>query len=85
MRYTQLGCRYRGIPHNLKTIYEDLRIIWERCLICQKKFRWNKGYRARINNIEYLKVHVRNFAQKTGPTKRIYQKVYNPEKTTIVL
>ena len=54
-------------------------------MICGKTFRWNKGYRGRIANIEYLKAHLRNFAQKFGATARIYNKIYKPEKTTIVI
>ncbi len=86
MRYGyDLGCRYKGIPHDLHIIHQNDYVKWERCIICQKKFRFNKGYKGRIDNNFYLKTHVRNFAQKGGATKRIYNRIYNPEKTIIVI
>jgi hypothetical protein len=53
------------------------------CKICNKRFRWKKGYKGRVASQEYLKAHVRNFAQRGGATKRIYNKVYNPSKMII--
>ena len=85
MRYGRdLGCRF-GMPHDLKIIHETPHAKWEVCQICNKRFRWNKGYKGRINNNEYLKAHIRNFAQKFGATKRVYNKVYHPEKTVITI
>lgn len=84
MRYTgDLGCRTRGVPHDIKIVRENKLVKWEVCLICNKKFRWNKGYKGRTDNNEYLKVHVRNFAQRNGATKRIFNKIYKPEKVII--
>lgn len=86
MRYTgDLGCKYRGIPHDMQTIHDSIRLKWEVCRICNKKFRWNKGYRGRVQNIEYLKAHVRNFAQRNGATKAVYNRIYKPEKCVIVI
>lgn len=86
VRYTgDLGCRTRGIPHEMRVIHETPRVKWEVCQLCNKKFRWNKGYKQRLKNAEYLKAHVRNFAQKFGATKRIYNKVYRPEKCVIMI
>lgn len=86
MRYGRdLGCRYKGIPHDLKVLGESKMVKWEICQICNKKFRWNKGYKGRIRNAEYLKAHVRNFCQRFGITKRIYHKVYKPEKLKIII
>lgn len=81
MRY---NCKY-GLPHDLKIIHENPQVKWEICQICNKKFRWNKGYRGRIKNTEYLKAHARNFAQRFGATKRIYNKIYHPEKCVIII
>ena len=81
MRY---GCKY-GLPHDLKTTHENPQQKWEVCVICNKKFRWNKGYKGRIQNDEYLKEHIRNFAQRFGATKRIYHKLYKRELCTIIL
>lgn len=79
-----LGCKY-GQPHDLKVIHEDKRAKWEVCRICNKKFRWNKRMKGRVENNEYLKSHVRNFAQPYGATKRVYYKVYQPDKCKITI
>ena len=84
MRYTgDLGCRYRGIPHEFKKIHETPHVKWEVCLICGVRKRYNKGYKGRVKNTEYLRDHVRNYCQKFGATKRIYNRVYRPEKMII--
>ncbi len=52
---------------------------------CNVKKRYNKGYKGRVQNTEYLKDHVRNFAQRFGATKRVYNRIYNPDKMKIIL
>jgi len=85
MRYGRdLGCRF-GQPHDLKNIHENPHVLWEVCKICGKRFRWNKGYRGRVENAEYLRVHVRNYAQQFGATKRIFNKLYDPKKCEIFI
>lgn len=85
IRYgTRFGCRF-GQPHNMMRIGENPQQIWERCLICNKKFRWNKGNGGRVDNPEYLKTHVRQFAQPNGSTKRAFMKLYRPDETVITL
>ena len=81
MRY---GCRY-GNPHDLMAIGENPQMKWEVCVRCNKKFRWKKGYKGRVDNVEYLKAHVRQFAQSFGATKRIFNKLYRPENCVINL
>lgn len=81
MRY---DCRF-GLPHDFIIIHENPQVKWEVCKICNKKIKWNKGYKSRIDNKNYLKMHVRQFAQKTGPTKQIYNKLYNPDKNIIYI
>ena len=81
MRY---GCK-GGQPHDLMIIHENPQIKLERCVLCNKRFRWNKGYKGRINNQEYLKAHVRQFAQQGGATKQIFNKLYRPENCVIEL
>jgi len=84
MRYGRdLGCRFSGQPHNIVVIHENKFATWEKCTICGKRFKWNKGYKGRIKNEEYLKAHVREFAQNRGATKRVYNKLYNIERTII--
>lgn len=83
MRYgRKLGCRF-GQPHDLAIIHQNEQYQWEVCHICNRKFRWKKGYKGRIDNKEYLKAHVRNFAQKSGATKRVFHKIYRPEQYKI--
>ena len=85
MRYGyDLGCRF-GLPHNMMILGETPHAKWEVCLLCGVKKKYNKGYKGRVDNQEYLKDHVRNFAQKSGATRRIYHKIYKPEKTTIII
>jgi len=85
IRYgTRFGCRW-GQPHDLERLGENPQQLWERCKICQKTFHWGKGNKGRIENAEYLKAHVRQYAQDFGSTKRVYMKLYNPLKTTILL
>lgn len=87
MRYgdSDLGCRYRGVPHDLRIIAQNKRVKREVCTICNKQFRFNKGHKDRVDNKEYLTAHVRNFAQRTGPTRRIYHRIYRPNETIIKL
>lgn len=85
IRYgTRFGCRW-GMPHDMVRIGENPHQLWERCSICNKTFHWNKGYKGRVENAEYLKAHVRQFAQQFGSTKRVYKKLYEHNKTTIIL
>lgn len=81
---TNYGCR-DGMPHDL-TVLQDIRSVkWEVCQICSRKFRWTKGFKGRINNVEYLKAHARNYAQPNGATNRLYMKLYKPEECIIKL
>lgn len=78
-----LGCMF-GQPHKTRLIHEDKHAIWEKCEICGKRFKWNK-VNGRVSNKEYLKVHLRDFAQNFGATKRVFNKIYNEERTIIKL
>jgi len=78
----RLGCRF-GQPHDFEAIKENAQFKVERCNICGQRRKWNKGYKGRIDNVNYLKDHVRSFAQKTGPTKRVFFKLNEPKKTVI--
>ena len=81
---TRFGCRW-GMPHDLIKIGENKHQTWERCSLCNKTFRWNKGYKGRIENTEYLKAHVRQYAQDFGTTKRVYKKLYSQKEIIINL
>lgn len=78
----RLGCRF-GQTHDMFTLGENKRIKVERCKICGQTYRWPKGYKGRIDNKEYLKVHLRQFAQDFGATKRAYMRLYKPQNTVI--
>jgi hypothetical protein len=85
MRYgLRLGCRF-GAAHDIEIIHENPVVKWEMCKLCGERFRWNKGYKGRTNNTEYLKAHVRNFAQPDGATAMVYNRIYAPEKCVIAL
>ncbi len=85
MRYgMRLGCRF-GQAHEFKILRETPKVKWEVCMRCNTKKRYNKGYKGRTDNSAYLKDHVRNFAQRFGATKRVYNRIYNPHKCTIVI
>lgn len=75
-------CKY-GLPHDLKIINETKSVKWEICQICTRRFHWNKDYKGRVYNKEYLKIHARNFAQPFGTTKRLFNKIYHPESCVI--
>ena len=78
------GCRY-GLPHDMMLIRDNPNAKYERCRICRRTFRWNKGYRGRIDSREYLEAHARNYAQKGGATNRLFMKLYEPDKCKIIL
>lgn len=79
------GCRWKGVPHDLFPIGENATVKVERCKICNVKMVWPKGSKGRTDNVKYLKAHARNFAQKGGATHRLFMKLYEPEKTIIVI
>jgi len=81
---TRFGCRF-GQPHDFTTIKDTKTFKVERCKICNIRKKYNKGYRMRVDNKEYLKDHVRNYAQPTGSTKRVYNKIYQPSKCKIIV
>jgi hypothetical protein len=47
-------------------------------------FRWKK-FNGRVDNVEYLKVHARNFAQHDGRTKQLYMKLYRHSETKLTI
>ena len=83
VRYgTRFGCRF-GQPHNMSLVSETKTIKVERCLICGYRGRYPKDSKGRTDNVKYLKDHARQFAQRNGTTKRVFNKLYSPEKTII--
>lgn len=81
----RLGCK-GGLPHDLIATHETSKVKCEVCVLCGKRFRWNKiGRNQRVDNDEYLRAHIRNFAQPGGRTNRVYNQIYKPNKMTITL
>lgn len=78
------GCKY-GLPHDMDLLHDGKYVKWEVCKICNKKFRWTKGSRGRVDNVKYLEAHARNYAQPGGATNQLYRRIYEPEKCKIIL
>lgn len=78
------GCK-NGLPHDLTQVYDGRNVKVEVCQICNKKFRWNKRTRSRVDNVKYLEAHARNYAQKGGATNQLFMKLYEPENCLIKL
>jgi len=66
--------------HNFTVIHSDQHTQVEVCKDCGFKKQYKK-IDNRINNQEYLKDHVRDFAQPTGPTAKIFERYYGKPKT----
>lgn len=69
------SCKY----HNFTSIHSDKNVQVERCKQCGYQKKYNK-VEGRVNNVEYLKDHVRDFAQPTGPTAHIFKQFYGKTK-----
>lgn len=83
IRYgTRFGCRF-GQPHDFIILKDAKTTKFEKCRICGIRKRWNKSTKGRVDNPEYLKDHVRQYAQSFGSTKRVFNKLYHPEKCII--
>lgn len=65
--------------HNFTTIHSDSSVQVEVCKQCGYKKKYNK-VQGRVNNTEYLRDHVRDFAQPTGSTAEIFERFYGKPK-----
>lgn len=79
------GCRWTGVPHDFVPVGETKRMKVERCTICNVRKAWSKDAKGRVRNADYLFAHARNYAQKGGLTRRLFAKLYEPEKCVISL
>lgn len=66
-----MSCEY----HTFSVIHEDHKEQVERCDDCGYKKVYKK-IDERINNMEYLEDHKRDFAQPGGATNEVFQKYY---------
>jgi len=73
------------MPHDPITLHETRQYKVERCKLCGIRKRFNKAFHGRVDNIEYLKFHVRAFAQRGGSTKRVWAKMHKPNSLKIRL
>jgi len=78
------GCK-SGLPHDPEVIHDFTDIQIELCTICGKKFRYNKAAGEVVDNKQYLKDHIRAFAQPNGATHELFMRLYHPEKVKITL
>lgn len=62
--------------HAYETIVETTTGIIEVCKECKHRRVTKKDKKGRIDNEEYRKAHIRDFAQPTGPTKQIFDRYY---------
>lgn len=47
----------------------------ETCKFCHRSVRYNKKG-GKVDNARYLRDHVRDFCQRTGPTALVYEEIY---------
>jgi hypothetical protein len=81
------GCN-NSLPHDFTTLIDKetgkpcdfINAIWEICIRCGKKMKWNKDGYGRINNKDYLDYHIRDFAQPYGRTRKVYEMIYGKPK-----
>lgn len=57
---------------------EDSTHKVERCIYCGRKVIY-RYVNKRVNNVKYLKDHVRDFCQPYGPTGKIYMQIYGKD------
>lgn len=67
----------------MRILHETPHVKVEVCQVCNKRFRFNKGYKGRVDNNRYLEIHARIFAQPFGKTKGLFNKLYRKENCTI--
>lgn len=61
--------------HDFIIIFEDSTVMSQVCKLCGEKKRYRK-INDKINNVEYLKDHIRDFAQPGGATDKVFQRFY---------
>jgi hypothetical protein len=76
------GCRF-GMPHDPHKVGETKLAVYQKCVICRAQRTWVKDNKDRLLNKEYLKFNARAYAQRFGPTKGLFNKLYQPENCII--
>src|SRR3990167_9309752 len=57
----------------------------EICVNCGKKVIYNKGKDSRIDNVKYLRDHIRQTVQPFGKTRELFMKIYGEEPMKVLL
>lgn len=57
--------------------YEDERATCETCQFCGTKRVYKKTLAGRMDNPRYLRDHIRDFCQPTGPTHKVFAELYD--------
>lgn len=65
--------------HNYQTVGENSEAIVEICIECKKRLITRKDPKGRVDK-NYLKEHVRDTAQPTGVTSKIFNRFYKVKK-----
>lgn len=61
------------------TVHEDRGAKVERCIYCGRRTIFRK-VNGKTDNVQYLKMHVRNFAQPYGATRKVFEEVYGSQR-----
>lgn len=72
------GCKGK-LPHAYEIEFDNPQVQAEKCSICGDEIKFQKDSQGRIDNLAYLKAHLREFCQPTGPTAKLYYILYAPE------
>lgn len=62
--------------HQYQRVSENKDGIVEICKDCKKRLVTRKDKQGRIDNTAYAKEHVKDFAQPTGATAKIFKQFY---------
>lgn len=62
--------------HNYKPVNTTASGITEVCTECKRKLYTKLGNNGAIDNRTYLREHVRDTAQPTGSTRKVFAKAY---------
>lgn len=71
-KQTHTGCRF----HDFKVVGDGKWGVLERCLLCGHYEEYKKGSDGSMDNVKYLKDHIRDFCQSTGSTAHIFKEIY---------
>ena len=69
--------------HNYNVVKSSPSATVEVCSECKKRLVTKMDKQGRIDNVAYLKEHVRDTAQPTGATAKVFKQYYEvPKQTT---